>query len=165
MPNRKVLLMLAGAAVAGVVIGLLVSGRSGGGPVTQTRARVYANADACLLTGVAGIADPAVAPVWAGMEDASLATRVRTSYLTVTGPATEANALPFLGALLVRGCAVVVATGSAERAAALADAARFPAVKFVVFGAGKAPSNVTVLAVQASGVRTAVAGVISGATG
>lgn len=162
-PSRGVLGVLAVVVAAGVAAGLWLSDTMGGGPVPAARARVYVNVDACLLTGSSGVSDPAVAPVWAGMEDASLATRVRVSYLQVSGPATEANALPFLGSLLIRGCKVIVAAGGAERAAVLEDARRFPAVRFVIFGAGTAPSNVTVLAFQTGGVRSSVASVVSGA--
>jgi len=159
-PGRGVLLGLAAAVVAGVTAGVLLS-VSGGRSLPPARARVYANVDACLLTGASGVNDPATAPVWAGMEDASLTTHARVSYLPVTGPATQANALPFLGSLLSRGCKVIVAAGSPERSAVLADARRFPATKFVIFGTASAPSNVTALAFQASGTRSAVANVVS----
>ena len=146
---------------AAVVAGLMLSGTFGGGSLPAARARVYVNVDACLLTGPGGVSDPAVAPVWAGMEQASLSTRARVSYLSVQGPATEANAVPFLGSLLVRGCKVIFAAGDPERAAVLADAGKFPAVKFVIFGAGSAPSNVTVLTfVAAGGVQSSVANVM-----
>jgi hypothetical protein len=118
------------------------------------RARAYESVDACLLTGARGLADPTAAQVWAGMEDASRSTTVRVSYLAVTGPATEADAEPFVGSLLVRGCKVVVASGTAERAAALADAGRFGSVRFVVAGAAaSSPPNVTALAFAPSGLR------------
>jgi basic membrane lipoprotein Med (substrate-binding protein (PBP1-ABC) superfamily) len=161
-PNWRVLVTLAVVVVAAVVAGLALSGTFGGGPLPAARARVYVNVDACLLTGSGGVSDPAVAPVWAGMEQASLSTRVRVSFLSVPGPATEANAAPFLGSLLVRGCRVIFASGNPERAAVLADAGRFPAVKFVIFGAARAPSNVTVLAFTAAGgVQSSVANVMT----
>jgi hypothetical protein len=163
-PGRGVLAVLVMAVAAGVVVAALwISGTFSGGSGPAVRARVYANVDACLLTGSRGLSDPAAAPVWAGMEDASLSTRARVSYLSVPGQATEANALPVLGSLLVMGCKVIVAEGDPERAAVLADAPRFPAVKFVVFGAGTAPSNVTVLAFQPARVRSSVSGVVSAA--
>jgi hypothetical protein len=108
------------------------------------------------------------------MEDASLATRVRVSYLTVTGPGTAANAGPFLGSLLVRGCRVIVAADAPERAAALADARQFPRVQFIVTGAGiigpsAGPSagggvqNVTTLTAGAPGMRAASAAAVESA--
>jgi hypothetical protein len=122
---------------------------------------VYESVDACLLTGSHGLADPATAQVWAGMEEASQATSARVSYLAVTGRATEANAEPFAGTLLVRGCKVIVASGTAERAAALAEAARFSSVRFVVTGpaAGSAP-NVTALVFAPAGLSAGVASAV-----
>lgn len=152
---------------AGVAAGLEVAGLPGGG-ATAARARVYENVDACLLTGRNGVNDPAAAPVWAGLEDASAATSARVSYLAVTGPGTVANAESFLGSLLVRGCRVVVASGGPERSAVLAQAPRFPRVRFVVTGAtvgsgtgsGTGAANVTGVVFATSGVRAAVAAAV-----
>jgi hypothetical protein len=161
LPGRWVLLGL-GVAVAGTGIGLAVSGAplpwsASGRALPPARARVYESVDACLLTGPAGLADPDASQVWAGMQDASKATSARVSYLAVTGPATQAQATPFAGTLLVRGCRVVVASGTAERAAVLADAARFGSVRFVVEGAAPgSPANVTAL-VFTTGLRAGVA--------
>jgi hypothetical protein len=154
--------------VAGGTAGLLVSGLSGCGQSTSAsaRARVYANVDACLLAGPGGVSDPAVAPAWAAMEDVSASGRARVSYLSVTGPATAANVLPYLNSLIMRKCAVIVAAEGPERAAALAEAKEFPSVRFVLVGAagpGKVPPNVDALAAQGAGARAAVAGAISNA--
>ncbi|HTU04867.1 MAG TPA: hypothetical protein VMG13_04875 [Trebonia sp.] len=165
LPGRWVWLTVGGAAVAGVAVGLVVSGvrlpwSSGGRVLPPVRARVYENVDACLLTGAQGLADPAAAQVWAGMEDASRATTARVSYLAVTGPATEAEAAPFVGSLLVRGCRVIVTSGAPEQAAALADAGRFPATRFVVTSPATGPANVTALTFTTSGLRAAVAAAV-----
>ncbi len=166
LPGRWVLLGLC-TAVAGMGIGLAVSGAplpwsSGGRVLPPARARAYESVDACLLTGSRGLADPTAAQVWAGMEDASRSTTARVSYLAVTGPDTEAEAEPFVGTLLVRGCKVVVASGAAERAAALADAGRFGSVRFVVDGvAAGSPPNVTALAFAPSGLRATVASAVT----
>ena len=89
------------------------------------------------------------------------ATSARVSYLAVTGPATEAQAEPFAGSLLVGGCKVVVASGAAERAAALAEAGRFGSVRFVVAGPATASDpNVTVLTFTTSGWRSGVASAV-----
>jgi hypothetical protein len=164
--GRWVLLGL-GTAVAGVGIGLAVSGAplpwspGSGRALPPARARVYESVDACLLTGSQGLADPDASQVWAGMEDASKATTARVSYLAVTGPATEAEAAPFAGTLLVRGCKVVVASGAAERAAVLSDAARFTSVRFVVEGtAAGSPPNVTALVFTTAGLRAGVASAV-----
>ena len=154
--------------IAGVAVGLVVSGAplpwSHGGQVAlpPARARVYEDVNACLLTGAQGLADPVAAQAWAGMEDASKATSARVSYLAVTGPETEAGAVPFAGTLLVRGCKVIVASGTAERAAALAEAKQYGSVRFVVDGvAAGSPPNVTALAFTPSGLRASVASAVT----
>jgi hypothetical protein len=162
LPGRWLLLGLC-TVVAGVGIGLTLSGSplpwsAGGRVLPPARARAYENVDACLLAGSEGLADPTAAQVWAGMEDASKATTARVSYLAVTGPPTEAAAEPYVGSLLVAGCKVVVASGSAERAAALADAGKFSSVRFIVQGAaGGSPPNVTAVAFASSGLRATMA--------
>lgn len=158
------LLVLVGlcAAAAGSGIGLAVSGSYGGRALPAPRARAYESVDACLLTGAKGLADPAAAQAWAGMELASRATTARVSYLAATGPATAAGAEPFAGSLLVRGCKVIVASGAPQRAAALAEAGHFSAVRFVVAGpASGSPSNVTVLAFTTSGLQAGVASAVT----
>lgn len=158
------LLVLLGlcAAAAGTGIGLAVSGSHSGRVLPPSRARVYESVDACLLTGATGLADPAAAQSWAGMEQASRATTARVSYLAVTGPATEAGAEPFAGSLLVRGCKVIVASGAPQRAAALAEAGHFTAVRFVVAGpAAGSPPNVTALAFTTSGLQAGVASAVT----
>jgi len=165
LPGRWVLLGL-GTVLAGVGIGLAVSGgplpwSSGGQGLPPARARVYESVDACLLTGPQGLADPDASQVWAGMQDASKANSARVSYLAVTGPATAAQAAPFAGTLLVRGCKVVVASGTPERAAVLAEAARYGSVRFVVEGAAPgSPANVTALVFSTSGLRAGVASAV-----
>ncbi len=165
LPGHWVVLGLC-SAVAGAGIGLAVSGgplpwSPGGRVLPPARARVYENVDACLLTGASGLTDPQTAQVWAGMEQASAATTARVSYLAVTGPATEAEAAPFAGSLLVRGCKVVVAAGAPERAAALADAGQFSSVRFVVTGpAAGTPANVTALPFTPAGLPAAVASAV-----
>lgn len=165
LQGRWVLLGLC-TAVAGTGIAVAVSGAplpwsTGGRTLPPARARAYENVDACLLAGAHGLADPSAAQAWAGLEDASKATSARVSYLAVSGAATEAAAVPYAGSLLVRGCKVVVASGAAERAAALAEAGRFGSVRFVVEGpeAG-APPNVTSLVFTPSGLRAGVASAV-----
>ena len=166
LPGRWVLLGLCVAA-AGAGVGLAVSGAplpwSHGGRVAlpPARARVYEDVDACLLTGARGLSDPVAAQAWAGMEDASRATSARVSYLAVTGPATEAAAVPFTGSLLVRGCKVIVASGPTQRAAVLSVAGRYTSVRFVVDGAAAgSPPNVTALPFTPSGLRNSVASAV-----
>jgi basic membrane lipoprotein Med (substrate-binding protein (PBP1-ABC) superfamily) len=106
------------------------------------RARPYLDYTACLLTDGQGIAGVAARPVWAGLEDASLATHARVQYLAVVGESTVANALPYLSSLVQRRCAVVVAVGAAQVAAVNAAAAKYPGVRFVVVGGPADGGNV-----------------------
>jgi basic membrane lipoprotein Med (substrate-binding protein (PBP1-ABC) superfamily) len=152
-----IVLVVAAVAAAGVTAGLLIAGSGGGPALPPSRARVYENVDACLLTGPQGVSDPAAAQAWAGMEDASKATTARVSYLAAAGPATEADASTFLGSLLVRGCRVIVAVGTPEGAAVLAQARQYPRVQFVVAGQASGPANVTALVFSTDGLRAAVA--------
>src|SRR5262249_6154599 len=81
--RRKYLLVIAVAAVAaGLVVWALWP--AGAPP----RARPYLAFTACLLTDGQGIGGAAARPVWAGMSDASLATRVKVQYLPSVGAAT-----------------------------------------------------------------------------
>jgi len=157
------------AAVAGVVVagGLVVwlwLG-TGGRAIPLPRARAYTAFSACLLTGPRGLADERVAPVWAGMQEASLATRAKVSYLPVAGPGTVGAAMPDLATLVLRHCDVIIAVGPPETAAVSADSRRFPGTRFVTVGPGTARSNVTVVpAGSADAVRSRVASLVEAAT-
>lgn len=157
------------AAGAALVLGMLASCSSGGGPAAvPSRARAYANVDACLLTGPHGVFDPAAVPVWAGMEDVSATGQVRASYLEVPNPVTAGSAQSHLNSLIVQKCALIVAVGDQEKAAVLAEAKQFPSVRFVVLGAaGKVPSNVDDLAftTTTSATRAAVASAVRAIAG
>ena len=112
-------------------------------PAPAPRARPYLAYTACLLTDGQGLAGKTAAPVWAGMQDVSLATHVKVQYLQVTGEETVGNALPYLASLLQRQCAVVFAVGPAQVAAVAADAPRYPQVRFVVVDGSGSGGNVT----------------------
>jgi basic membrane lipoprotein Med (substrate-binding protein (PBP1-ABC) superfamily) len=153
----------AGGAAAAVMVaaGLLVwVSLSGGSP---PRARQYLSFTACLLTGPAGLADAPVKPVWAGMQDASLATRAQVEYLPVLSGSTEPAALPYLASLLQRHCRVVVAVGQAQVAAVDASSAKYPAVRFVVVGGRASGQNVSAADGPAATVRSSVRSAITGA--
>jgi basic membrane lipoprotein Med (substrate-binding protein (PBP1-ABC) superfamily) len=130
------------AAMAGLAAGLALAFTGGAAAPQAAGARQYSDFQACLLTGERGLADPAAAPLWAGMEQASLVTHARVSYLAVAGPQTAANALPVLGSLLVQHCGLVLAAGQAEREAVAERAREYPSVKFAVRdGAASAVSH------------------------
>jgi hypothetical protein len=157
---------IAGAALAvvAVVTTLVVVLGHRGRQLPPSRARDYRSVDACLLTGAGGLADPAAAAVWAGMQDASLATRARVSYLPVVGPDTVAAALPFAQSLIQRHCVVVVAVGPVEVGAVAQEAPEHTDIRFVLIGGTAGGSNVSVVSTgPRERVRPAVAEVVTSA--
>jgi basic membrane lipoprotein Med (substrate-binding protein (PBP1-ABC) superfamily) len=144
---------------AGLII-VLWPARPAPRTLPPARARQYLAFDACLFTGTQGLADPAAQPVWAGMQDASLATRAKVSYLAVTGPQTVGNAVPYTNTLLARQCNVVVAVGQSQVDAIYQTAPSHPGATFVVVG-GQSGANVTALPTgPAAEVRSSVANLI-----
>jgi alcohol dehydrogenase class IV len=105
-------------------------------PRSEPRAREYLAYTACLLTDVHGVTGDQAATVWAGMQDASLATHAKIQYLPVTGEPTAANALTHLGSLTQRHCDLIVAVGPAQVAAVDHAAARYPTTRFVTVTTG-----------------------------
>ncbi|MCG5441149.1 hypothetical protein NIE79_000085 [Micromonospora sp. NIE79] len=110
----------------------------------EPRQREYRAETACLLTGTAGVAAPEARPVWTGMQEASLATQVKVQFLEVDGPQTGENAETFLASLVQSRCGVILAVGEAPVQGVGTTAARFPAAKFVAFGAATPGPNVVV---------------------
>ena len=140
----------AGAAVlvaAGIVLGVTLSRLSQPArALPPPRARVYTAFDACLLTDSGGVTGSQAAPVWAGMQAASLQTSGKVSYLAVAGPDTAANAVSFVNTLVQRRCDLVLAVGPSEVLAAREQATSFPNVAFVVVDSGASKGNVTAVA-------------------
>ncbi|MBY8876849.1 BMP family ABC transporter substrate-binding protein [Actinacidiphila acidipaludis] len=163
--HRRLLLMVGGgvaaaAAVTAIVVAVVGPGGSGRRQLPPARARVYTAQQACLLTGERGIADPAAAPVWAGMQEASASTHAKVTYLAMAGEQTPAAAGPYLSTLAARQCTVVLTVGAAPDGAAAGAGARFPHTRFVVVGASAGgPSNVTAV----SGTKEAVASAVEAA--
>jgi basic membrane lipoprotein Med (substrate-binding protein (PBP1-ABC) superfamily) len=148
-------------AAGAAALAVWAVGTGPAGPASPpSRARAYGTFQSCLLTGARGVADPTAGQVWAGLEDASLKTGSKVSYLAVPGPATAANAISFVGSLVVRKCGVIVALGTPEQAAVLTDAPRFPGVRFVIAGVGisgpAGGANVAVVSSAQPGLRGAV---------
>lgn len=116
------------------------------------RARQYLAFTACLLTDEQGITGAAAAPVWAGMQQASLATHAKVQYLPAAGPSTVDNVAPFLASLVQRHCGVIVAVGPAEVEAAQAAAGRAADAQFVLVGEASSTSgpHVTVITSQSA---------------
>ncbi|WP_433299826.1 hypothetical protein ACQP2F_01145 [Actinoplanes sp. CA-030573] len=136
--NRRLWWIAAGAAVvlAGVVVWLVA--RPGDDPVRERR---YRAESACLLTGEQGIRGLVASQVWAGMQRASLETKVQVTFLDVPG---AASAGAMLAGLSQGHCDLLLAV-DAEPVAAVAEGAKtFPGQRFAVVG-GAAAANVTVL--------------------
>jgi hypothetical protein len=114
------------------------------------RSRVYSEASACLLTPAQGVVDKAVVPVWAGMQQASLETAGKVSFLEVDGPQTRENAATYLATLAAGGCDLVLAAGDAPIAALSEQADRYPLVRFVAVGPASERSLVNVVNVEES---------------
>lgn len=97
------------------------------------RARQYTEVDACLLTGEKGIlAGTPAATVWQGMQEASLDTRARVTYIPVMGPQTADNVRPFFNSLMQRQCEIVLAVGGPQVEVTRADAGKHRDVRFIV---------------------------------
>ncbi|WP_306889805.1 hypothetical protein [Spirilliplanes yamanashiensis] len=140
------------AVIAGSALALLVASVvtwlvwPEGSP--DPRARVYRDVSACLLTGSGGVNDPAAAPVWAGMQAASLETRGKVQYLEVDGPQTREQAATYLATLVNSRCDLILSVGDAANGAVVAAAPTYTNVRFVLVGTGARRDNVSVVEEQ-----------------
>lgn len=152
-------------ATAGVLV-LLVAGLvwalwPAPQPPEPPRARQYLAYTACLLTDDHGTQGPAAAPVWAGMQDASLATRAKVQFLVVTGPQTAENAAPFVASLAQSHCDLVFAAGRAPSAGVRRSAPTFPRVRFFLVGDPNPGGNISSVDGRTPElVRASVAGIL-----
>jgi hypothetical protein len=154
-----------GVVIVGVVLLVVLWPSAPARTLPPTRARQYTAFDACLLTGSQGLADPAVRPVWAGMQDASLATKAKVSYLAVAGPQTTGNAVPYANTLLQRRCSLVIGVGQPQVDAVTSTARSHPKNRFAVVG-GNGSANVTALPTgSANAMRSAIATMIKDLAG
>lgn len=157
------------AAVALIVLGgvvwvVVLVTRSPAPP--PPRARRYLEFTACLLTDERGITGPEAKPVWAGMQDASLATRAKVQYLAVSGPQTVDNAVPYANSLAQGHCSLVFAAGAVPGNAVSKAAPRFPGTRFVVVGDAPTATNVVAVSTAApETVRPAVTRIVTEAVG
>lgn len=111
----------------------------------QPRAREYRDVTACLLTGERGIGGTEAAPVWAGMQEASLETLAKVQFLEVDGAQTAENAQTYLASLVQGRCDLVLAVGDAQLAAVAATAPKHPDLRFVSVGGTVTSANVSVV--------------------
>lgn len=133
-----------GGAAAAALVGL-IAWLVWPEPDPEPRAREYRDATACLLTGASGVTDPAAAPVWAGMQAASLSTRGKVQFLEVDGPQTADRARTYLATLITSRCDLILGAGEAAGAAVSAGAPEYPDVQFIAVGAGAKHPNLTVV--------------------
>lgn len=126
------------------------------------RERQYKATTACLLTDSKGLTGDIAQAAWAGMQEASLATRIKVQHLAVTGPQTPENGLGYYNSLAVQRCTVIVAGGPVPVAAMVQGHAQFPGVKQVAVGGDIGASPLTTVDPSTpetirSGVKTIVA--------
>lgn len=151
--GRRKLAGLGGVLVAAAVLGgfLLWPAKPGAVRIQPpvTRARTYSTYTACLLTGPKGLTDPAAAPVWAGLREASTATSAQISYLTMLGADTTANAEIYINTLALRGCSAILAAGTVPADGALKAAGSWPGHRVIAIepasSTAKPPANLTVV--------------------
>ena len=151
------------AGVGTIAVGLLVWGlwpASAHRYTPDPRSRQFSSFTVCVLTGSGGVGGGQAAEVWAGVEDASKATRVQGSYLAVPPPDTPGAAEVYVDTLASRHCSLVVATGASEAAAVGERAAVYSSQRYVVVGSGRSAANVQVIPGGTSTVRAAVAAAV-----
>lgn len=96
-----------------------------------SRARQYSNHVACLLTDETGITGKAATPVWAGMQQASTSTHMQVTFLAMQGPATLQSAQAYLNTLALRGCNIIITSGTLPDQAAESQAHSYPNLRFI----------------------------------
>jgi basic membrane lipoprotein Med (substrate-binding protein (PBP1-ABC) superfamily) len=152
-------------AVVGAVVWAVVTLWPAAGP-PPPRARQYLDFTACLLTDERGITGQEATPVWAGMQDASLATRAKVQYLAVAGPQTVDNAVPYANSLAQGRCDLVLAAGAVPADAVVKAAPQFPGTRFVVVGDVPPAGNVVAVSTAApESVRPSVSRIVTNAVG
>lgn len=146
--NRRWILAGAALAVAATTLTWVLLTSNKPHPTATPPAGQTDIFEVCVFTDAQGVEGDKAAPVWAGVQDAAMVSRIDTSYQKVPGPATVDNARPYLEELLRRHCSLAIAVGPAQVAAVTTDAAKFPHVRFVTVGAetsgggnGSSPSS------------------------
>lgn len=126
------------------------------------REREYRDTTACLLTDERGVEGDLAKPAWAGMQNASTASRVQVQYLAIVGPQTAENGVTFFNTLGTQGCTVVVAAGPVPIASMVLGYKQFPKIRCVAVGGDAQGTSLAVVASGSSdvimtGVKDAVA--------
>lgn len=160
--RRLIVLALAVSTLAGV--GVAAALWSDHEPRVASYARQYLDQSVCLLTGATGVNGASAAQVWAGMQRASLASRVRVQYVSVPGRQTPAASIAVLNGLASARCTALFAVDSGPVVAAKNRAKAFPGVRFFVVDA-KEVAGVTAIDPHPAGlagrVEKAMLGVVA----
>jgi hypothetical protein len=121
------------------------------------RARQYTAFSACLATDPQGVAGQPAAAVWAGMQDASLKTLMKVSYLAVPGQRSADNIRPYIAGLVQKKCDIVVAADPLTVTTAADSAAAFPTTRFLLVGTAAGGRNVVTVPGDPAALRASVA--------
>jgi hypothetical protein len=92
--------------------------------------------------GERGLTDTSAGPVWAGLQDASLATHAKVQYLAITGPQTVDNGVPFLNTLAQTGCNLIFAAATSRWRPSTRERRTSPTGGSTPVGGGSAHANV-----------------------
>jgi basic membrane lipoprotein Med (substrate-binding protein (PBP1-ABC) superfamily) len=109
----------------------------------EPRARQFLELTACVVTDERGVSGPEAAEVWAGLGEASKATRVQTEYMAVQGEPTLENARAYVNGMAVGHCDLLFAVGEVQVNAVEDTAEHFPKVRFYTLGGRDVGGNVT----------------------
>jgi hypothetical protein len=104
-------------------------------PARESRERHYKATTACLLTDDQGLTGDLAKIVWAGMQEASLESRIKVQYLAITGPQTAANGASYYNTLGLRKCTIILAAGETPVAAMVIGADQFSGIDNIAIGA------------------------------
>ncbi|MFJ8580373.1 hypothetical protein [Micromonospora sp. NPDC093277] len=161
MKHRRAKWIAGGCLFAALAVGMIFIAIDNRG---EPRARQYGSFTSCLLTDQDGIGGVVAAPVWSGMQDASLATLTKIQYLSVIGAQTTDNAGTFVASLVQSQCDLVILAGEVPVSAAGASSGRFPEQRFVAVGdqPGETRSNLTWLTGSPETLRGKVDDVVRG---
>ncbi len=114
-------------------------------PPNEPLARQYRDFTVCLLTDERGVGGPEAQPMWTGIQEAALAARVRSQYLSVAGEQTGENAATFLASLAQGQCDMVFAAGAAPAEAVRTKAHMFPHIRFYLINPRTSVANVSAM--------------------
>ena len=158
--HTTISVVVAVLVVAGIVTWLRWPSPRASAPA---RERHYRSTTACLLTDDKGLEGDIAKAAWAGMQEASAETLIKSEYLVIVGPQTTANAVSFFNTLGVQKCTVIIAAGPTPVAAMVEGYPRFPNIHHVAIGGDTKGKPITkVEATTADGIQSAVHHIVAG---